>query len=665
MGFLNPAWLLLAAAVAVPLILHLIHRQQGPRMVFPALRYLRRAEREHARRIKLRQLLLLALRLALLLLVALAAARPFLRGGGAQHPPTAVAIILDNSLSGGAIVNDRRVLDRLQEQALETLRRAGPDDRFWLIRAGAPWEAALPGDAATTAARVRETGIAAGEVDLRQEIARARALLEAGADGRAAEIHVLTDLQATGFRARELAADEKSPPLLIWSPDGAPPPNAGIAAVQVGGGLAPRAGERSTVSAVVAASAAIDSVTVRLALDGRIGAAAVASLAGVEGRPEAVASLPFPPRSAGLVSGWVEIDADALRADDRRYFVVRVEPPPRVALTQPLEFVGNALDVLADAGRIQQSAPGAAEIVIAPSATGIERLRPEQSAIILAPTTPLELPAANNRLASAGLPWRFAPAPARGEARFRVDGDDELLRTLESVRLLEVYQLRREGDAGAAPADSVLLRLQDGAPWAVRSRVPGRADVLVVASPLTREAGTLPTSAAMVPLLDRLVGSWMAAEAPRAEARPGGVVTVPPQAETVERPDGERERVRGGTAYRVPGETGIYRFLSGDRVVAALAVNPGPEESRLERLERGELRSLFPNWELKLASDPEEWRRAIFQRRLGREVWRPLVLFALAVLLLEGLLATAGRARRAGGERTGAATEEAISRAGD
>src|SRR5688500_7474982 len=147
MGFLNPLWLLLGAAIAVPLILHLLQRHQGPRVIFPAVRYLQRAEREHARRIKLRQLLLLLLRIAAVLFLAFAAARPFIRSGGVSHEPTAAVIILDNSMSSGLVRDDRRVLDELKDRALATLERAGPDDRFWLLRAGAAWEPALPGDA--------------------------------------------------------------------------------------------------------------------------------------------------------------------------------------------------------------------------------------------------------------------------------------------------------------------------------------------------------------------------------------------------------------------------------------------------------------------------------------------------------------------------------------
>ncbi|HSL71102.1 MAG TPA: BatA and WFA domain-containing protein, partial [Longimicrobiales bacterium] len=181
MGFLAPAAWLLGAAIAIPLILHLFQRHQGPRVVFPALRYLRRAEREHARRIRLRQFLLLALRVLAVLLLALTAARPFLRRGGAAHAPSAVVIVLDNSASSGTVEGDQRVLDALKERAVETLLRAGPDDRFWLLRAGSPWEPALRGDASSIADRVRETEPTASSADLRGALERAAALAEAGA----------------------------------------------------------------------------------------------------------------------------------------------------------------------------------------------------------------------------------------------------------------------------------------------------------------------------------------------------------------------------------------------------------------------------------------------------------------------------------------------------
>ncbi|HUF77033.1 MAG TPA: BatA domain-containing protein, partial [Longimicrobiales bacterium] len=120
MGALNPLFLLAAVAAAVPIVLHLFQRHEKRRFSFPALRYLERTEREHAREIRLRQLLLLLTRVAVLLLLVGAGARLIFAGQGGAHAPTAVAIVLDNSMSSGLVVGERRVLDELQELALQT-----------------------------------------------------------------------------------------------------------------------------------------------------------------------------------------------------------------------------------------------------------------------------------------------------------------------------------------------------------------------------------------------------------------------------------------------------------------------------------------------------------------------------------------------------------------
>src|SRR5687768_15708330 len=300
MGFLAPAGLFLAAALAVPIILHLFQRHQGPRLVFPALRYLRRAEKEHARRIKLRQLMLLALRMLAVLLVALLAARPFQRQGGSAHAPSAVVIILDNSASTGVVEGDRRVLDGLKDRAIETLLRASPDDRFWLLRAGAPWEPATRGDANTIADRVRETEPTAAAADLGAALQRAASLAAAGAAGRAIEVQLLSDLQLSNLR--NMGPPARPTEVVVWTPSRPAPANRGITDVQIGGGLSPRAGERTTAAVRVAGAAADDSSNLRLVIGGRTAAAGIATAG-------AAAVMQLPPQAEGTISGYAEIDA--------------------------------------------------------------------------------------------------------------------------------------------------------------------------------------------------------------------------------------------------------------------------------------------------------------------------------------------------------------------
>src|SRR5207245_2792229 len=74
--FLHPLALLGLAAAALPALLHLLERRTPPEAEFPPLRYLRDAERQSARRLRLRHLLLLILRTALVAVIVFAAPRP-------------------------------------------------------------------------------------------------------------------------------------------------------------------------------------------------------------------------------------------------------------------------------------------------------------------------------------------------------------------------------------------------------------------------------------------------------------------------------------------------------------------------------------------------------------------------------------------------------------
>jgi hypothetical protein len=243
-------------------------------------------------------------------------------------------------MSSAAVEGEQRVIDALKARALEALDAGGIDDRFWLLRAGQPGDPALVGNAMTTAMRVRETEPSAGAADLGAALMHARAILASGAEGRAAEIHLLTDLQASAFPA-PVNADADAPPVVIWHPGTEAPVNRAISSVEVGGGISPVAGQRTTVAAAVAGATAGGPVDIRLTIDDRLAAAASA-------RPGETALLSLPARPAGVIAGSVEIDADALHADDRRFFAARVLPPPAVSLTGAAEFVADGLEVLAE-----------------------------------------------------------------------------------------------------------------------------------------------------------------------------------------------------------------------------------------------------------------------------------------------------------------------------
>ena len=92
-SFLSPLFLIGAIAAAVPILLHLFHRKTEVVIDFPAVSLLKRAPTQQHRRRRLRELILLALRVGALILLALSFARPYFAGAAAPDsiPLTVIA----------------------------------------------------------------------------------------------------------------------------------------------------------------------------------------------------------------------------------------------------------------------------------------------------------------------------------------------------------------------------------------------------------------------------------------------------------------------------------------------------------------------------------------------------------------------------------------------
>ncbi len=630
MGALSPLFLLAGVAVAVPLFLHLFQRHRARRVSFPALRYLERTEREHARRIRFRQLLLLVLRVAVLVLVVLAGARLFLRARGEGHPPTAVAVVLDNTASSGRVVGDRRLLDELKDRALETLEAAGPDDRFWILRAGEPWRTPAPLPPAEARAVVEGTVPTAAGVDLAALVARAAELV-ATTSLEAGEVHLLSDLQVSAFPADAPALPEGTP-VVVWEGAPLPAPNLGLVSVEVGGGLPPLAGQRSQVGVTTAGPDSAE-LAVRLVVDGRVrGAATVPG--GSQG------AIPLPAVPDGWVAGRVERDPDDLGADDVRHFAFRARPAPSLEVRGPASaFVREAAEVLRAAGRVAAPA-GAADLVVSVEGEGLEEAGGAGAVLVVPPADAAVLAALNRRLATAGIPWRYGRSP--GEGQVPLEGTD-LPDPLLDVQVRRAYRLELAGTPPTAPRT---LARAAGAPWAVEGSTARGLRYLLLASPLDEASTSLPVSAEMVRFVDWAAGAWAAVGGGPVEHAAGEPLAAPRGAERVRFPDGSGAEVDGTRLVRTTGQAGLYTFLDADSgVVAVRAVNPPPSESDLTPLAGDALADRLGG-DVTRVDRPDRWGRAVFRARQGPELWFPLLAVGLLLLVVESLVAASGRSAR-------------------
>ncbi len=600
--FLSPLYLLAGAAAAVPLLIHLLRRRIGTRIEFPAVRYLARAEREHSRNLRLRNLLLMLLRIAVIALIVMAAARPFVRVGGGGHAPTALAIALDNSLSSSAVVDGRMVLDELRERARELLDRASSTDRIWLVTADGTVHGG--GREAVVAALERVEPLGGGG-DVSLAVLRAAGLVR-GAPLQEREIAVLTDARATAWPERVNLEGVRA---VAFRPAGDPPRNRAV----IEAAAAPsRWTPRGAVHARVLSD---DSVAYRITLEGRTVARGTATT-------DEEIVVHASPAERGWAAGSVELEPDELRGDDVRYFAAWIGPAPGVAVHPALgPFARTAGETLVESER---AAPGRDVHFI--SADELSSL----PALIVAPADPVRLGAANRALERLDVPWRLGASRGGGVASGgRLDG--------VTVTRRYALALRR-----GAVADTVAIA--GGEPWVVAG--PG---YVLIASPLVPEATDLPVRAAFVPWLAEMISQRLAGGAGAVlHAAPGQAVTLPPEVTAIESLTGDRLPVPAVNASAPP-RAGVYFLLRGEERAGALVVDPAPEESILERLPTSELAARLGAREVHVTSEAAQLRERVFAASPRRSLVAVLLVGALIALVAESLVAAGTRQRRGAG----------------
>jgi hypothetical protein len=632
--FLSPLFLLGLGAMAVPIVLHLLRRREGRTLEFPALRYLRQATREQARTIRFRQLLLLAVRLGIVVLLVLAGARLLLPVGGGEHPPAELVLVVDNGIASSAVVGDRRILDELVALGLEALERTGPRDRVRILAAGEPWLPALPLTREEAAERLRGLEPTHGAPNLAQAVDRARALLRTtGSDP--AQILLLSNLDR-GLGSHDgppLSNVEGGPPghrVLVVSPELALPPNRAVAELEAGSGLVPRAGDPVVLQVRVAGSVE-EGLPFRTFLDdGLVGAGRI----GADG----MGSVLVPPLSPGWATVRVELEPDALRADDVRRLTLRVEPPPGVGVLGSVPpFLDDALAVLEEGGRLFRTPVPEADLILVGEASGDLPETEGRTIVILAPESTALLPGLNRILGALRPGWRLE-IPQGAPSSRGLEVMDPRLRLPGDPRVRTAYRLV-SGDGGPA---GVLVSLSDGSPWLVEAPSADQS-VLVLLSPLTAEAGDVPTSAAMIPLVDFLTsraGAWTGS----VEMRAGEPLPIPTGGRALRTPEGSVVPLDGAPTFAATGRAGVYEILDGEGgLVSRVAVNPVPVEGDGMMEAREGAARLGPDALGVPGRGP--WTRAVLGDRRGREAWQPLAALALLLLLVEGWFAGTGGLR--------------------
>lgn len=139
MTFLNPLLLIGALGVALPILAHLINRQQVQRTDWAAMQFLNRSVRVRSRQIKLRDLLLLIMRCLALLLLVFALSRPATSHEGSWLPGerrAGAVIAIDGSFSMAHRDGETTRFDRAMDQVQVITEQINPGDPVSLVMLG-------------------------------------------------------------------------------------------------------------------------------------------------------------------------------------------------------------------------------------------------------------------------------------------------------------------------------------------------------------------------------------------------------------------------------------------------------------------------------------------------------------------------------------------------
>jgi len=132
MSFLTPLFFLGVAALAAPILVHLVRRTRARKVQFPALVFVRQVPQRTIRRRTLHNLLLLLLRCLAILLIVIAFTRPFFSGGSAAKDNIAAGatvILIDDSLS----MRREQLFPEAQRRAESALDDARNDEQIALV----------------------------------------------------------------------------------------------------------------------------------------------------------------------------------------------------------------------------------------------------------------------------------------------------------------------------------------------------------------------------------------------------------------------------------------------------------------------------------------------------------------------------------------------------
>lgn len=669
MSFLNPLFLLGLAAVAVPIIVHLVRRTKAPRVEFPSLMFVRRIPQRTIRRRQLNNLLLLLLRTLAFLLIVLAFVRPYFSSSDAANAEnqTSTVILIDTSLSMQA----EKRFEEARNRAAQLIDDAPNGDQTALITFDQNFEiqSRFSSDTGKLKSILSQIKPGAGATDYAQALRGAESLFKE-ATTRRKRICLITDFQASGRIPSEasyrLGKEITLVPIDIGARD---LPNLSIVDVSALSAIyQPKYTDKLSARIVNHSDEERRGVQVEFQLNDRT----------VEKREMRIpageaATVEFTGFNLidGTNRGQIIIKGDEFTLDNSFFIRFRRDAQLKALIIDTATrgrsesfYLRNAMTTgenlpfnveVKSAGTVNPTELNKYEVVFLNDAGGLSQALANQlikfvegGGGLIAALGPHTEPAAFNKLFQ-NL-WR-----ARIEEAVQLRGDYVVLSEIKTDHpVFEIF--RQSGRLTAArvfgyhrvsPLEgaAVIARYEDGNPALIESAF-GSGKVLVFTSTFDAGWNDLPLTPIYLPLV-RQMTRYLADFDDKAWQTVGQTFTIPAAGDgnvpAVDAPGGsrltEKNQTAAGELLVTPKEAGFYRIRYSNKADFA-AVNLTGRESDLKRMDINEFVKTITG------ADPGETTAAVANAKISDEekeskqrVWWLLLIAALALFIAEAVIA--------------------------
>ncbi|HVO74327.1 MAG TPA: BatA domain-containing protein [Ignavibacteriaceae bacterium] len=700
MLFLNPVILFGLLAASIPVLIHLLNLRKLKKIDFSTLAFLKELQKNKIKKIKLKQWLLLALRVLIIIFLVMAFARPALKGvaigGTTSAAKTTAVFILDNSFSMSVVDSKGSYFNQAKETIKELIKQLqeGDDASLITIAGGNDEEMIGTNNLADFSSKVEQAEISYASGYLHDALIKASKIVSASKNFNK-EIYILSDFQSDRLAKEGSLSDlsqilNEKVKIYSFNYSGKEVFNLGIDNLKINTRIFEKDKPVSfdlTVENFSKQSA--EDAVVSIFINGERSAQQSVDIQAGE---SARLTMEAPVKNTGYINIYAELQDDEIIYDNRRYADLFIPPEIPVIIfaddPEDASFVSLALTVsekenllkvtVKNTNQISSTDLSQVKTIIligTENAEGIDKFRSflnDGGGLFIMPGKNTGEAGYSSIIQQLNLPGVKGAAGEKNqqansflfedvayehplfqnifahEEKTSIRGKEA--EKIESPQIFYHFKINTEGKGRN------IISLNDGTSFLSEYKF-GRGKLFLMNTAPVLEWSTFPIKSIFAPLINKSVYYLAFHNEEDEEYLAGETVNIninnsyPPQIK-IERPDDSEEFIKTNNeqnfiSYNKTGLAGIYKIYSGEKIYRMFSVNADPSESSLKYMSKSEFQDYLKKIKFKGVyidinrnQNPAE---VVLQARFGSELWKYLLLAAIILAFIEMAVARSSK----------------------